>query len=190
MLGKKKKEEPVIEEHDNVKDTPSGQQEEQTNISPETEEKEADTPEWQLKYSELNDKYLRLYSDFDNFRKRTLKEKLDLSKFATEDLIVKLLPVLDDFDRALKAIETIQSADASLKDGTLLIFNKFISILNQQGLEQMRVLGEPFDTDFHEAITNIPAPDPEQKGTVMDVVQKGYLLNGKVIRYAKVVVGS
>lgn len=189
-MGKKKKEEPVAEQKDNIKDTPSTPQEAQNDVSPAPEEKEAETNEWQLKYSELNDKYLRLYSDFDNYRKRTLKEKLDLSKFATEELIVKLLPVLDDFDRALKAFETVQGADASLKDGTSLIFNKFIAILNQQGLEQMRVLGEPFDTDFHEAITNIPAPDPEQIGAVMDVVQKGYLLNGKVIRYAKVVVGS
>lgn len=189
-MGKKKKEEPVAEEHENLKDTPTDQQERPNESAPSAEGKEAETIEWPLKYSELNDKYLRLYSDFDNYRKRTLKEKLELSKFATEELIVKLLPVLDDFDRALKAFETVQGADASLKDGTSLIFNKFIAILNQQGLEQMRVLGEPFDTDFHEAITNIPAPDPEQKGAVMDVVQKGYLLNGKVIRYAKVVVGS
>jgi molecular chaperone GrpE len=190
MMGKKKKEEPVAEENDNVKDTSPDQQEQKSTPPLSAEEKETDTPEWQLKYSELNDKYLRLYSDFDNYRKRTLKEKLELGKFATEELIVKLLPILDDFDRALNAFETVQGADASLKDGTLLIFNKFIAILNQQGLEQMRVLGEPFDTDFHEAITNIPAPEPEQKGTVMDVVQKGYLLNGKVVRYAKVVVGS
>lgn len=141
-------------------------------------------------YAELNDKYLRLYSDFDNFRKRTLKEKVELSKYASADIIVKLLPVLDDFERALKAMNADSDAVLAIKDGMTLIFNKFLSILNQQGLEQMRTAGESFDTDFHEAITNIPAPVPEQKGKILDEVEKGYLLNGKVIRYAKVVVGS
>ncbi len=140
--------------------------------------------------SELNDKYLRLYSDFDNFRKRTLKEKIELSKFASEEVIRKLLPVLDDFDRALKAFETATGADQALKDGMVLIHNKFFSLLQQQGLQPMRAVGEPFDTDFHEAVTNIPAPKPEDKGKIVDVIEKGYLLHGKVIRFAKVVVGS
>ncbi|MFZ4522646.1 MAG: nucleotide exchange factor GrpE [Bacteroidales bacterium] len=141
-------------------------------------------------YAELNDKYLRLYSDFDNFRKRTLKEKAELSKYASTDIIVKLLPVLDDFERAIKAFDATSDAGRALRDGMVLIFNKFYSTLNQQGLEQMRTSGETFDTDFHEAITNIPAPSPEQKGKIVDELEKGYLLNGKVIRYAKVVVGS
>jgi molecular chaperone GrpE len=141
-------------------------------------------------YTELNDKYLRLYSDFDNFRKRTLKEKIELSKNASEEMIIKLLPVLDDFERAIKAFDATTDAGQSLKEGVVLIFNKFFSILNQQGLEQMRTLNEKFDTDFHEAITNIPAPSPDQQGRIIDEVLKGYLLNGKVIRYAKVVVGS
>ena len=140
--------------------------------------------------SELNDKYLRLYSDFDNYRKRTLKEKIELSKYASADIITKLLPVLDDFERAIKAFDASTDTGKSLKDGMVLVFNKFLAILNQQGLEQMRTSGETFDTDFHEAITNIPAPSPEQKGKIMDELEKGYLLNGKVIRYAKVVVGS
>jgi len=142
------------------------------------------------KYDELNDKYLRLYSDFDNYRKRTLREKIEQNKYASAELIIKLLPVLDDFERAIKAFETTSDAGQALKDGTILIFNKLFSILNQQGLEQMRTLGENFDTDFHEAITNIPAPTPEQKGKIVDELEKGYLLHGKVIRYAKVVVGS
>jgi len=146
------------------------------------------TPE--VQYAELNDKYLRLYSDFDNFRKRTLKEKIELSKYAAAEIIVKLLPVLDDFERAIKAFDTSSEASQSQKDGIILIFNKFLSILNQQGLEQMRTVGESFDTDFHEAITNIPAPTPEQSGKILDEVEKGYLLSGKVIRFAKVVVGS
>jgi molecular chaperone GrpE len=141
-------------------------------------------------YAELNDKYLRLYSDFDNFRKRTLKEKIEQSKYASADVIIKLLPVLDDFERAIKAFDAASDAGQALKDGMVLIYNKFRTILNQQGLEPMRTAGEPFDTDFHEAITNLPAPTPEQKGKIVDEVEKGYLLNGKVIRYAKVIVGS
>ena len=141
-------------------------------------------------YAELNDKYLRLYSDFDNFRKRTLKEKAELSKYASAGIIIKLLPVLDDFERAIRAFDAASDAGQAVKDGMVLIFNKFLSALYQQGLEPMRTAGESFDTDFHEAITNIPAPTPEQKGKVVDEIEKGYLLNGKVIRFAKVVVGS
>jgi molecular chaperone GrpE len=141
-------------------------------------------------YADLNDKYLRLYSDFDNFRKRTLKEKIEQSKYASADIIIKLLPVLDDFERAIKAFDGTSEAGQAQKDGMVLIYNKFRTILNQQGLEPMRTAGESFDTDFHEAITNIPAPAPELKGKIVDEVEKGYLLNGKVIRYAKVVVGS
>jgi molecular chaperone GrpE len=155
-----------------------------TNLNPSTESG------GDSQYAELNDKYLRLYSDFDNFRKRTLKEKIEHSKYASSDIIIKLLPVLDDFERAIKAFDGSSDAGQALKDGMILIFNKFLSTLNQQGLQQMRTAGEPFDTDFHEAITNIPAPTPEQKGKIVDEVEKGYLLNGKVIRYAKVVVGS
>ena len=141
-------------------------------------------------YAELNDKYLRLYSDFDNFRKRTFKEKVELSKYASAEIIIKLLPVLDDFERAIRAFDAASDAGQAVKDGMVLIFNKFLSVLYQQGLEPMRTAGESFDTDFHEAITNIPAPTPEQKGKVVDEIEKGYLLNGKVIRFAKVVVGS
>lgn len=140
--------------------------------------------------SELNDKFLRLYSEFDNYRKRTIKEKIEQSKSASAEIIIKLLPVLDDFERALKAIDTTGDANQALKDGIILIFNKFLSILNQEGLEQMRSVGEPFDTDFHEAITNIETTDPAMKGKIIDEIEKGYLLGGKVIRYAKVVVGN
>lgn len=141
-------------------------------------------------YAELNDRYLRLYSDFDNFRKRTLKEKAEMSRYATEGIIVKLLPVLDDFDRALKAADVSTDSGQAMKAGIELIFNKFHSILQQQGLTLMHTSGETFDTDFHEAVTNIPAPSPEMKGKILDELEKGYLLHDKVIRYAKVVVGS
>lgn len=148
-----------------------------------------DKDELQQKYDELNDKYLRLYSDFDNYRKRTMKERLDLQKNATQDLIVELLGVLDDFERAMKAFEQHKVYGETAK-GVELIYSKLKKILEQKGLEPMNSMGKEFDTDFHEAITNIPAPSEDLKGKVVDVIQKGYLLNGKIIRFAKVVVGS
>jgi len=138
----------------------------------------------------LNDKYLRLYSEFDNYRKRSLREKIELSKSAASDLITILLPVLDDFERAMKAMDTGEDKENANNNGINLIYNKLKNILSQQGLEVMKVVGEEFNTDFHEALTEIPSPKPELKGKVVDVIQNGYLLNGKVIRYAKVVVGS
>jgi len=145
--------------------------------------------ELEEKNNELNDKYLRLYSEFDNYRKRTQKERLDLLRNASQDMIVDLLPVLDDFDRALQII-LADNQNTETSKGVELIFNKLFNLMAQKGLEPMDAMGKEFDTDFHEAITNIPAPKPEDKGKVLDVVQKGYLLNGKIIRFAKVVVGN
>jgi len=141
------------------------------------------------KLDELNDKYLRLFSEFDNYRKRTQKEKLELFKTAAEDVITALLPVLDDFERALKTGGDAD-VDRNHREGIELIYNKLKNTLVQKGLKPMDVLGEEFNTDFHEAITNIPAPSPEMKGKVVDVVEKGYMLNDKVIRFARVVVGN
>jgi molecular chaperone GrpE len=149
----------------------------------------AEYEELKEKYDDLNDRFLRLYSEFDNFRKRTAKEKLELIKTASEKLIVDLLPVLDDFERGLKAFED-HHADPELIKGMELIYNKFYNILKQKGLKSMDSMGKEFNTDWHEAITNIPAPSEDLKGKVVDVIQKGYLLNDKVIRYAKVVVGK
>lgn len=140
------------------------------------------------KNDELNDKFLRLYSDFDNYRKRTIKEKMDLQKSASRDLIGDLLPVLDDFERALQTF-TEDDAKSDIFKGIELIYNKLFNLLNQKGLEPMNSMGTDFNTDYHEAITNIEAGD-ELKGKVVDVIQKGYLLNGNVLRFAKVVVGS
>ncbi|HOI33575.1 MAG: nucleotide exchange factor GrpE [Bacteroidales bacterium] len=140
-------------------------------------------------YDELNDKFLRLFSEFDNYRKRTLKEKIELSKTASEEVITALLPVVDDFERAIQALESQQAPDATA-EGIKLIYNKLIKTLQQKGLSELKALNETFDTDFHEAITNIPAPEPSLKGKVVDIIQKGYQLNGKVIRFARVVVGS
>lgn len=139
--------------------------------------------------AELKDKYLRLFSEYDNYRKRTLKEKLELTKTASADVITSLLPVLDDFERAIKSLEDSGETGAH-QEGMLLIYNKLKNLLQQQGLEPINALGEDFDTDFHEALTNIPASSPEQKGKVLDVIQQGYKLGEKVIRFAKVVVGN
>ncbi len=139
--------------------------------------------------NELNDKFLRLYSEFDNYRKRTIKEKSELSKTATADVITSLLPIIDDCERAKRSLSESTDIDA-VKEGMVLIFSKLKNVLNQRGLEEMTSIGEDFNTDLHEAITNIPAPTEKEKGKVIDETEKGYFLNGKVIRYAKVIVGS
>jgi len=141
------------------------------------------------KYAELHDKYLRLSAEFDNYRKRTLKERTDLIKTAGDDLLKKILPVLDNFERALKAMD--QSNDiGALKDGVVLIYNHFTDFIQQQGIKEIPAMNEPFNIDLHEAVTTIPAPSEESKGKVIDVIEKGYILHDKVIRYAKVVVGG
>lgn len=134
------------------------------------------------------EKYVRLYSDFDNFRKRTQKEKADLINYAAGDVLKDFLAIFDDFQRALEANKSNDDLN-SLKEGFELLFNKFDSILKNKGLQEIECLGETFNPDFHEAITNIPAGD-DMKGKVVDVVQKGYTLKERVIRYAKVVVGQ
>ena len=141
------------------------------------------------KVEELNDKYLRLFSEFDNYRKRTLKEKIDLSRTASEEVIVSLLTVLDDFERAQKSFELTDNVEV-LKEGIQHVYTKFRNILTHKGLKELNVLGEVFDTDFHEAITKIESPSEDKKNKVLEEVEKGYLLNDKVIRYAKVVIGS
>jgi len=143
----------------------------------------------QEKYEELNDKYMRLYSEFDNYRKRTAKERIELQKSASREIILDILPVVDDLERAIQSFEEHQLSEEA-KKGIELIYNKLINILSQKGLKEIKAMEQTFDTDFHEAITNIPAPSKKMKGKIMDVVQKGYTLNGKVIRYAQVVVGQ
>ena len=144
---------------------------------------------YETKLAELNDKYLRIYSEFDNYRKRTSKEKLELLQSAGEDVYRLFLPVLDDFERAIKLNENTTEIDA-LKEGFKLIHNKVINTITQKGIKAIDPIGEVFNPDLHEAITNIPAPTEDLKGKVVDVVEKGYSLNGKVIRFSKVVVGN
>jgi molecular chaperone GrpE len=145
--------------------------------------------ECKQKVEEINDKYLRLFSDFDNFRKRKSMEILEIRKTAAEDLILSLLTTVDDFERAINNLPPNEEKDA-FEVGIMLIYNKLISSLKQQGLEEIQANNLPFNTDFHEAITNVLVEDEEMKGKVFDVTQKGYTLNGKVIRFSKVVVGS
>ena len=140
------------------------------------------------KFAEINDKYLRLFSEFDNYRKRTAKEKLDMAATASEGVIKDLLPVFDDFERALQNME--KNANEADLQGVTLIFNKLKNVLKAKGLEEIDAMNTEFNTDEHEALTLIPAPTEEQKGKVLDVIQKGYKLNGKVIRFARVVVGN
>ena len=135
------------------------------------------------------DKFLRLFAEFENFKRRTAKERIDLFKTANQDVLQSMLPVLDDFERGLRSMETLQDTSA-LKEGVNLIFQKFRSILVQRGLEEMSSMHQVFDPELHEAITQVPAQADDMKGKVIDEVEKGYALNGKVIRYAKVVVGS
>lgn len=139
--------------------------------------------------SEANNKYLRLYAEFDNFKRRTSRERMDLLQTAGREVLQSLLPVLDDFERALKSLESSPDNE-SVKEGVKLVYNKFKTTLAQKGLKEMESIGTPFDAELHEAITNIPAPSEDMKGKVIDEVEKGYYLNDKVIRFAKVVVGN
>lgn len=141
------------------------------------------------KMAALDDKYLRLVAEFDNYRKRTVRERIELLSMANEDLLAGLLPVLDDMERAIKAMQATDDVVA-VRDGVLLIQDKLVKYLEIRGLKMFEAAGAVLNTDEHEAVTKIPAPSAELKGRVVEVLQNGYMLNGKVIRYAKVVVGE
>ena len=172
---------------------------EENTVNPEeikAEENNSDLTEEQKKITELgeklidiNDKYVRLYSEFENYKKRTQKERIDFIKSAGEDVFAMILPLMDDFERALKANETATEIK-SVNEGVNLIYHKLKTSLLSRGLEEMKCVGEEFNSDFHEAITNIPAPSEKEKGKILEVMEKGYLLNGKVIRFAKVIIGN
>lgn len=153
------------------------------------DKQEAKIEELQEELKEVQDKHLRLQAEFDNFRRRTMKEKADLIKSGGESVLVNILPVIDDFERALDSLKEVEDEDTG-KQGTLLIYNKFKEFLKQNNIKEIEALQQDFDVDLHEAITKIPAPSEELKGKVVDVVQKGYCLNEKVIRFAKVVIGE
>ncbi|EOZ99723.1 Heat shock protein GrpE [Indibacter alkaliphilus LW1] len=168
------------------KENTENNQEPSSSESPELSQEE----KLQFEVQELKDKYLRLYSEFDNYRRRTAKEKLDLIKTASEDLIKDILPIVDDFERAFKASEGLDDA-VKVREGNQLVFQKLVKTLETKGVKVMDdLIGKPFDAETQEAITQIPAPNDEMKGKVIDVVEKGYTLGDKVVRYAKVVTGA
>ncbi|QKJ33092.1 nucleotide exchange factor GrpE [Mucilaginibacter mali] len=193
MLKKKKKEDMEHTElHDELSAEETLNNEETAEETAATHEvKDGPTAEDKLKeeVAQANDKYLRLYAEFDNFRRRTRQERADERKEAGKEAIVALLPVLDDFERAEKAMQNATDVNA-VKEGVALIQNKLKNILTQKGLKEMEAKGTTFDADIHEAITSIPAPTDDLKGKVVDELEKGYYLNDKVVRFAKVVVGA
>ena len=153
-------------------------------------EKEASKPiSWEEKYNDINDSHLRLMAEFDNYRKRTLREKADLIKSGGESVLTNLLPVIDDFERALGNIRQTEDLEAVIQ-GIELIYTKFISCLSQQGVKVIETKDQPFNTELYEAVALIPAPDENAKGKILDCIQTGYTLYDKVIRHAKVIVGS
>ena len=145
--------------------------------------------ELKRKYDELNDSYLRLHAEFDNFRKRTMKEKADIIRSGGERVLTDILPFADDFERALQALHMAEDKEAMV-EGMDLIYSKFVNFLNQHGVKEIVAIGQPFDADRFEAITTVPVQEEAQKGVVIDCVQKGYQLNDKIIRYPKVIVGE
>lgn len=153
------------------------------------QELEAEIEKLKEEKAELNDRFLRLFSEFDNYKKRVSKEKLDLISTASEKVLVSLLPVIDDFERAIAANEKADNID-SIKEGFNLIYNKLVQMMKRFDVEEIQAKGEEFNTDFHEAVTHFPAQNEEDKGKVIDVTEKGYKLKDKVIRFAKVVVGQ
>ena len=190
------KEKKVKEEELNVEETLNNaeeqpQDEQAENAVPMTheEELEKELETAQETIEEQKDKYLRLSAEFDNYRKRTMKEKAELILNGGEKSLSSILPVVDDFERAIKTMETAKDVKA-VKEGVELIYNKFMATLAQNGVKVIETKDQPLDTDYHEAIAVIPAPSEEQKGKILDCVQTGYTLNDKVIRHAKVVVGE
>lgn len=187
MLKKKKKED--IENPEGLNAIIDENNQEQSGQTVEVENAPSAEDMLKEELSLANDKYLRLYAEFDNFRRRTIKEREDARKMEGKDLIVSLLPVLDDFERALRSMEGATDI-APVKQGVELIQNKLKNTMAQKGLKEMESIGNPFDPELHEAITNIPATSEEWKGKVMDEMEKGYFLNDKVVRFAKVIVGA
>ena len=188
-----KNEEPVAENAAQTEETPAEEtaQAEETPAQELTVEEQLANmlAEAQQMVNEEKDRYLRLAAEFDNYRKRTLKEKAELIKNGGEKTLTAILPVLDDFERALKNMEATEETRA-MKEGVELIFNKFNKVLEQEGLQKIETEGQAFDVDFHEAIALIPAPSEDLKGKILDCVQTGYMLNDKVIRHAKVAVAQ
>lgn len=179
----------VEETKDTAEEQPQNDQAEEAAPLTHEEQLEKELEDAQAVIEEQKDKYLRLSAEFDNYRKRTMKEKAELILNGGEKSISSILPVIDDFERAIKTMETAKDVKA-VKEGVELIYNKFMATLAQNGVKVIETKDQPLDTDYHEAIAVIPAPSEEQKGKILDCVQTGYTLNDKVIRHAKVIVGE
>ena len=179
----------VEETKDTAEEQPQNDQAEEAAPLTHEEQLEKELEDAQAVIEEQKDKYLRLSAEFDNYRKRTMKEKAELILNGGEKSISSILPVIDDFERAIKTMETAKDVKA-VKEGVELIYNKFMAVMAQNGVKVIETRDQPLDTDYHEAIAVIPAPSEEQKGKILDCVQTGYTLNDKVIRHAKVVVGE
>ncbi|WP_452221935.1 nucleotide exchange factor GrpE [Lacinutrix salivirga] len=182
-MSTKKDNEETMDVQDNSAQTEAHNAEETATVELSKEE----LLEEQLKVEK--DKFLRLFAEFENYKKRTSRERLDLIETAGESVMLNILPVLDDFERALSHIEDDKEAE-ELRKGVLLIYNKLIKSLEQKGLKEMDSKGKPFDPDFHQALTEIPAPNKDLKGKVVEVIEKGYFIGSKILRHAKVVVGK
>jgi molecular chaperone GrpE len=169
--------------------TKAGEKEEKSDAWETKRKKLSREKEFESKLKEQHDKYLRVSAEFDNYRKRTLKERIELTQYVSTELITRLLPVIDDFERAIETIKAAQDMDA-VRQGVELICNKFKEYLSQQGVKEIDALHQEFNTDFHDAVTKFPVQENELKGKVIEVILKGYTLNDKVIRYSKVVVGE
>lgn len=177
-------------ENDTIKEQLENTNEEVQNIDIElVEESVSDEFNIENAYKESQDNYLRLLAEFDNFKKRTARERIEYAKTAGQDIISSILPVIDDFERAIQSFENAKEITA-IKEGVELIYKKLKNTLHEKGLEEIKSIGEAFNPDIHEAITQIPAAEESMKGKVMDEVEKGYTLGGKVIRHPKVVVGQ
>ena len=179
----------VEETKDTAEEQPQNDQAEEAAPLTHEEQLEKELEDAQAVIEEQKDKYLRLSAEFYNYRKRTMKEKAELILNGGEKSISSILPVIDDFERAIKTMETAKDVKA-VKEGVELIYNKFMAVMAQNGVKVIETKDQPLDTDYHEAIAVIPAPSEEQKGKILDCVQTGYTLNDKVIRHAKVVVGE
>ena len=188
---KVKEEEMDVEDilNNGAEDQPQNEQAEGAAPLTQEEELAQELEKAQETIEEQKDKYLRLSAEFDNYRKRTIKEKAELILNGGEKSLSSILPVVDDFERAIKTMETATDVNA-VKEGVELIYNKFLAVLAQNGVKVIETKDQPLDTDYHEAIAVIPAPSKEQKGKILDCVQTGYTLNDKVLRHAKVVVGE
>lgn len=191
---KKKQSEDILEsqeaeKNESVREDKKGKKKSASKKSSQLDELKAQLAEKESELSELKDKYLRIFAEFDNYKKRTMKEKMDFMRNASQDVLVDLLPVLDDFDRAKQSADS-ENTDEVFSEGVTLVFNKLGNVMKSKGIVPMETNGAVFDAELHEAITKIPAPSDDMKGKIIDTITKGYYLNDKIIRHAKVVVGE